>query len=408
MGHGPFYRRPRFSVIMAGALCCASALDVLADDRIAVVDVAFDTRPYLTQLRDVGVKVIGRYYGRCKQWDGKRLVDQGGRSDPASEINGILSHFGVLSVYQFLSSSKYKFSGLLDANTPLPDAQCNKQAAAHSTEVEARLDAEAAVSQAKAVGQPKDTAIYFAVDFEVAENDHDTHGKLGAYFKTVSARLKQEGFKVGAYGSGLALDLLKEVKLDDGHAAVSLFWLSPSRSFPGSIDFFNRSAWHLLQNSVDLQWFSVINEGKCAGLALDTNIQNPAFANAPIGFWTTTGEYKVDVQRTTDIFANRRFACHGKAVIRNRPDANARLVDMRNCVRAYVKCEASLPGQVTPQVCHGHSVRIGKKVDEFYQVDYNDDGHFDGFVDANHLTRSFTERPAYGASDAARREAVCP
>ena len=80
--------------------------------RIAIIDTSTNVKPYLPQLRAAGVKVIGRYYGRCKQWEGKRLIDNGVAGQPGSEIDAILDHgFAVLSIYQYLSSSKYKFEG---------------------------------------------------------------------------------------------------------------------------------------------------------------------------------------------------------------------------------------------------------------------------------------------------------
>src|SRR5262245_37659932 len=80
-----------------------------SDDRIAIVDLAFDSRPYLQRLHAAGVKVIGRYYGRCWQWQGKRLSDNGSRAEADSEVNRILQDFGVLAIYQYYSNSKYKF-----------------------------------------------------------------------------------------------------------------------------------------------------------------------------------------------------------------------------------------------------------------------------------------------------------
>lgn len=59
--------------------------------------------------------------------------------------------------------------------------------------------AESAVRQAIALGQPKNTPIYFAVDFEA-----DTAAELEAvhtYFTAIVERLKGTGYTAGVYGS---------------------------------------------------------------------------------------------------------------------------------------------------------------------------------------------------------------
>ena len=56
-----------------------------------------------------------------------------------------------------------------------------------------------AVSQARSLGQPKRTPVYFAVDFD-ADTDQDI-AAVQAYFKGVKETMAGSGYYVGVYGS---------------------------------------------------------------------------------------------------------------------------------------------------------------------------------------------------------------
>ena len=174
--------------------------------RIAIIDASVDTRPFLNQLASAGVKVIGRYYSRCRQGGGlgeKRLIDNRGDSpgDGKSESERILSHeakFGVLSVYQFYSNSPNKYVGRDSRGNLLPDENCERPDHQQPNDVtkEAQLDANAAVSQARVVRQPPKTPIFFGVDFDYAAS-HET--LMLQYFETVAAIARTAGYEMGAY-----------------------------------------------------------------------------------------------------------------------------------------------------------------------------------------------------------------
>jgi hypothetical protein len=292
------------AALALGTVDCFQAPGYAAEPdpgRIAIIDTAVDTRPYLHKLKAAGVKVIGRYLGRCPQWDGKRLIDNGGAGTPGSEINAILDNgFALLSIYQYLSNNPYKFSGKgYSVRTgryfTLKDAACRAPAnPPHTAQQEAELDAHAAVRQARAIGQPPGTAIYFAVDFNFHRTDTVTRKRLLIYFHTVNRIVEGAGYLLGAYGSGDALALLREQDL------VDFTWLSASRGYAGSSVFHNSGEWHLFQNWTDVKWFTKTVGGKCVtsgALAVDTNIQNKRFANGFIGFWNRDGPYKVPAKR---------------------------------------------------------------------------------------------------------------
>jgi hypothetical protein len=94
-------------------------------------------------------------------------------------------------------------------------------------------DATAADQQAKAIGQPPGTAIYFAVDFDARGWSFDG---VDAYFRGVQAGLAAAGggspeYAVGVYGSGAVCDAVK-------HAGLARYaWLSNSIAWTGSIGY---------------------------------------------------------------------------------------------------------------------------------------------------------------------------
>jgi hypothetical protein len=146
--------------------------------RIAIIDTSKNTRAYLDALATAGVRVIGRYYARCPQpgLEEKRLVGNAG------EIDAILSHparFGVLSIYQYYNNSALKLAGKRETTcrlgngktkkttVTLADENCLERALdsdckeadgpPHTLAMEAKLDADAAVRQARQARQPAGT-----------------------------------------------------------------------------------------------------------------------------------------------------------------------------------------------------------------------------------------------------------
>ena len=85
------------------------------------------------------------------------------------------------------------------------------------------LDANRALEQATQVGQPKGSAIYFAVDTGIGAGP-----AVLAYFASVAAILRPAGYKVGAYGPGAVL----AATLAAG--TVDYDWLGGAMGWPGS------------------------------------------------------------------------------------------------------------------------------------------------------------------------------
>jgi hypothetical protein len=101
-------------------------------------------------------------------------------------------------------------------------------------------DAMSAYRQARAVGQPPGSAIYFAVDF-------NAHGPalyyIDQYFRGVNAGLAASGggrspYRVGVYGSGTVCTAVKGARL------AQYAWLSGSTSWDGTLGY---SAWNIKQ-----------------------------------------------------------------------------------------------------------------------------------------------------------------
>ncbi|MEO1105402.1 MAG: DUF1906 domain-containing protein, partial [Pseudomonadota bacterium] len=294
-----------------------------AETRAAIMDTAWDTRPFHDEMRKAGIQVVGRYLARCPQPERnipeKRLIDQGPLSDRSSEVRMLLDGgFAILSIYQYNNDSKNKFLGRDRDGKPLPDANCRATNRSRTPTAEAELDAKAAVSQARALGQPAGSAIYFGVDIAFSAGDATTRKAMVEYFQAVRRIMRRAGFQLGAYGNGDALKVLQAEKLID-HA-----WLSASRAYPGTTAFHNSGEWHFFQNGVNLEFFTG-KPGACRhGLPLDVNVKNAKFADRPLGFWRREGTVRLAPRRTRAVFNARRFACDGDARIRRNANSGPR------------------------------------------------------------------------------------
>ena len=387
--------------LLAMALALAAGPAVAADSRAAIIDTAWDTRPFIADMKNAGIQVVGRYLARCPQPDRgipqKRLIDQGVYSDRGSEVRQLLDNgFAILSIYQFNNDSKNKFLGRDRNGNPLPDGSCRATGNHRTPTEEARLDAEAAVEQARALGQPAGSAIYFGVDIAFSSSDATTRKAMVEYFTEVRRVMRRGRYQLGAYGNGDALAVLSSEKLID-HA-----WLSASRAYPGTTEFHNSDQWHLFQSGVNLEFFGG-SPGACrAGLPLDVNTKNKRFANRPLGFWTARSAVRLHPSRTKAIYDARRFACDGDA--RLRKSANSGPDDL---LSATSRCRGSRTVRHAETIDYANAARVGRRSGDVVEVDYDDDGEFDGWTAASNLTRSFAQKPAWIHSRSQRAGARC-
>jgi C1A family cysteine protease len=123
-------------------------------------------------------------------------------------------------------------------------------------------DARLALEQARAIGQPAGSAIYFAM--EHLPNGYTIADLPGvkAYFQQIQAAF-QGKYKIGVYSDGVVCDALLTSKLCD------YAWLSASMGFQDSKPFYLSGRWSLAQQTpLDQNW---------SGLSVDTNEAKPSF-----------------------------------------------------------------------------------------------------------------------------------
>lgn len=124
------------------------------------------------------------------------------------------------------------------------------------------LDGAAAYREAKAIGQPKGTAIYFAVDYDANPDDYDS---IAAYLQAAAAQIP--GYKVGVYGSFTVIEAML------GRSVAQCAWQT--------------YAWSRGKKSALANIFQHQNDVKVAGIAVDLN---ESYGNE--GWWNTLPEIK--------------------------------------------------------------------------------------------------------------------
>ncbi|WP_052129419.1 DUF2272 domain-containing protein [Sphingomonas sp. 35-24ZXX] len=107
-----------------------------------------------------------------------------------------------------------------------------------------KKNAQRALVCAKAVGQPvgKKSTILFAVDRDYSTGEID--GPILDYFKAVHDTIGKD-FRIGCYGSGATLSKLLAEKL------IDVPWISMSRAFRGTEQFFYSNRWAMRQVPLD-------------------------------------------------------------------------------------------------------------------------------------------------------------
>jgi Rv2525c-like, glycoside hydrolase-like domain len=356
-------RRTFTGGLLASALVPAHAAVRQPNDpaSIAIIDTPYNAAKVAAKLSAQNVKTVVRFFARKPQpgWMREKNMASdaniiGGVREPALLIRNELS---IVSLYQYRNNLPEKFAkGLEDTG---------------SAKAEVAADAKAALEQARLVGQPEGSAIYFGIDFNLTPNRRDLVDAVVGYFRVINQTIGGR-YAVGVYGNGFVNRTLREEKL------VAYNWLSVSRSHYESVDFYNGGQWHLYQNQVDLRWFGP--SGKCAiGLDVDTNLQNPKVSN--IGAWGAGG---IDQSRNQTIFDQRRFAVRATAVFRQIGGGGG-LIDRRHCSSGN-------------RVPRNGNVRILAQSGGWCSVDIDEDGKHDGFVKTSDLTSDLATMPPWKAS----------
>lgn len=170
---------------------------------MSVLDSSTNAESAAAQIRQAGHSGVGRYYSSA-HW--KRLTRPEAVALSAAGLD-------VFAVFEDAASPELTFE--------------------HGVR-----DAQIAMMQAAAVGQPDGTAIYFALDTDI--NTSALQG-VRAYFQGVTSTLAGK-FKIGVYSDGLVCGTL----LDEG--VCSFAWLSSSSSFPLTKQFYASKRWAIAQS----------------------------------------------------------------------------------------------------------------------------------------------------------------
>lgn len=187
-------------------------------------------------LQSNGIAFVGRYYSRTTQIAGKKLTQE--------EAQLILSAgLQILTVYEDGPTSSSYFSS------------------ARGT-----ADADGALQQAAAIGQPVGSAIYFTVDYDASSDD--IAGNISAYFQALNQAINGT-YEIGVYGSGAVCAAVKDAGL------ATYAWLAQSTGWSGYNDF---QAWSIKQGP----------EQSVCGLNSDTDVAQSDFGGFSSLSYATT------------------------------------------------------------------------------------------------------------------------
>jgi|HubBroStandDraft_6_1064221.scaffolds.fasta_scaffold167964_2 hypothetical protein len=268
---------------------------------MSVIDTNGNVSAQLGNLKNRGVDTVGRYYS-SRAW--KRITQQEAVA---------------------ISSAGMKIFVVFENDG---DPQL--------TEDNGIYHAQIAASQAKGIGQPEGTAIYFALEHLPNGYTATDVAAVQDYMTGVKQGLNGK-YKVGAYSDGVVLDAL----LSSG--VCDYAWLSASLSFAGSRAFLASGRWSLAQDpNIDQDWNGLsvdTNQAKAdigafqvnavaapaaatsaPGMLRARSIAAPAAAvPAPVSsaadfasgvYDTATGEWKFFGQQTYDVNGHKTHAGH--------------------------------------------------------------------------------------------------
>lgn len=163
------------------------------------IDMPNDSRDVSMELKGSRLDFVARYY-----------------RDPAS-------HWPTLSAAEAraLSTNGFRIVSVWESHSHRPD---------YFSYASGYADGAAAYRQAKAVGQPPGSAIYYAVDYNAYQPDIE--GPIDQYFRGIAAGMAAAAghapeYRIGVYGSGAVCDYLKRQRL------AQYAWLSNSTAWAG-------------------------------------------------------------------------------------------------------------------------------------------------------------------------------
>lgn len=180
-----------------------------------VIDVCHNCETQAGLLAAAGVKTVIRYYSRDTAMPAKRLSLKEARALAAADLRLCVVH----------------------------EARHGDRIGSFSQDLGVRDAAYALRFAEKCIGQPRGTAIYFAVDLDA--RPAEISERVIPYFRGVGSVLAPDGgtpaYRVGVYGSGVVCAALLDLGL------AELAWLAQSRGWSGYKDFLQSKRWALKQ-----------------------------------------------------------------------------------------------------------------------------------------------------------------
>ena len=188
------------------------------------VDMPTDARDVSNELKGSGLDFVARYY-----------------RDPASRWPSLSPAEAAM-----LSGAGFKIVAIWESHSHKPE---------YFSYASGFADGVAAYRQAKAIGQPAGSAIYFAVDYNAQQPD--VTGPIDQYFRGIANGLASVGgfeqYRIGVYGSGAVCAYLRGMRL------AQYAWLSNSTAWSGYNSF---AGWNIRQlpSSPSLSFGHDLNE----------------------------------------------------------------------------------------------------------------------------------------------------
>jgi peptidoglycan L-alanyl-D-glutamate endopeptidase CwlK len=202
-----------------------------AAGKFPIIDASSNAKASSACLKTSGIHTVIRYYARDPAQAWKRLAKAEADAVIAAGLRLAIVHENDRN----LSSFSYA-AGLLDG----------EYACKYGGET---------------IGQPNNSAIYYAVDFDYLPGSSVFAKHILPYFEGVTAAVNAAGspYRIGVYGSGFTCKIL----LDNG--LVSLAWLAQSTGWSGYQQFKASKRWALLQHA----------ETTLCGIGIDYDEPNP-------------------------------------------------------------------------------------------------------------------------------------
>ena len=201
---------------------------------MSIIDASRSTTSAVAGLAAAGVTAVGRYYAPATpKYKPKIITPEEARAISTANMS-------IFTVFESVAEPTADFA----------------TGAVH---------AHYAATQATAIGQPHGSAIYFAFDSDL---DSDKIDGVTDYFNGVKSVIGQS-YKLGVYSDGV----ICQAMLDAGLCQYT--WLSMSRGFPGSHEFYASRRWALAQ-------VPQLNQ-TLAGIGVDYNESNVDFGTFTVG-----------------------------------------------------------------------------------------------------------------------------